>query len=307
MAFSEHRFSFAGKKIRDYEGGALLNLDHTGLRIRTDFEEPQAWFDKFNQLLAQPNVDELTTFVVGQWGDEHDRGPEAILEALVASRDKLPNLTAFFIGDITYEECEISWIHQGDLSPLLSAYPNLEFFGVRGSEGLSLGNLKHDHLRHLIIQSGGLDVRVVREVLGAELPSLEHLDLYLGTENYGANTQVEDLAPLLRGELFPKLAYLGLRNWDRADELAGVLANAPVLERIKELDLSLGTLGDDGVRALMTSPYLAGLEKLDIHHHFVGPEVLNELKTMLRKLKVKIDASEPQDPDDEWRFVEHGE
>ena len=141
MAFSEHRFSFASKKVRDYEGGALVNPDQIGLRIRTEFEEPQAWFERFNEMLAQPNVADLTTFLVGQWGDEHDRGPQAVMEALVASRDKLPNLSALFMGDITYEECEISWIHQTDLSPLFSAYPGLEYFSVRGSQNLSLGNL----------------------------------------------------------------------------------------------------------------------------------------------------------------------
>jgi hypothetical protein len=57
----------------------------------------------------------------------------------------------------------------------------------------------------------------------------------------------------------------------------------------------------------MTSPHLEKLEKLDIHHHFVNPEVLTELKSHLQKLKVKIDASDPQDPNDEWRFVAIGE
>jgi hypothetical protein len=236
-----------------------------------------------------------------------DSGSEPVVEALVAARDQLPNLNAIFLGDITYEECEVSWIHQSDLSPIFNAYTKLEIFAVRSGEDLSLGHLKSEHLKNLVIQTGGLDVSVVREVLNADLPNLEHLELYLGTDNYGANTQIDDLAPLLRGELFPKLTYLGLRNSDLSDALAGVLVNAPILERIKTLDLSLGTLSDEGAKVFSSAAKLGTLEKLDIHYHFVGEEALHELKTHLRKLKIKIDASDAQGADNEWRSPQTGE
>src|SRR5260221_14644610 len=111
-----------------------------------------------------------------------------LVETLVAACDKLPALTAIFIGDITYEDCDISWIHQSDVSPLFEAYPNLEYFWVRGGDGLSVGPVQHQHLKSLIIEAGGLNVSVPEEVLKSDLPELEHLDLWLGKDGYGATT-----------------------------------------------------------------------------------------------------------------------
>jgi hypothetical protein len=309
MSFHEHRFSFAGKKVREFTGAAFLGLEEFAIRVKLEYDEGKTWTEKFQTLLELPNAKDLTALVIGAWDDEgvFDSGSEPVVEALVAARDQLPNLNAIFLGDIIGEECEVSWIHQSDLSPIFNAYPKLEFFTVRSGEGLSLGHLQSQHLKNLVIQTGGLDVSVVREVLNADLPNLEHLELYLGTDNYGANTQIDDLAPLLRGELFPKLTYLGLRNSDLSDVLAGVLVNAPILERIKTLDLSLGTLSDEGAKIFSGAEKLGSLEKLDLHYHYVSEGALAELKAHLRKLKIKIDASDPQDPDDEWRSPQTGE
>jgi hypothetical protein len=306
MSFNEHRFSFAGKKVRDFTD-TLSDLDGVAYRVRVDYDDKISWHEKFEQLLHQPNSHELTALVVGAWGDDTEADSSAVVTAIIAAKDRLPKLTAIFLGDIISEENEVSWIHQSDLSPIFTTFPQLTHFGVRGSDGLSFGRLEHTNLLQLVVQSGGLDVAVVHDILASDLPALEHLEIYLGSENYGANTDVTDLAPLLRGDLFPKLHYLGLRDSDQIDAIAPALANAPILARLQVLDISLGTLSDEGVRALMTSPYLEKLEKLDIHHHFITPAVLAELKTLLRTLKVKIDASDAQDPDDEWRFVAIGE
>src|SRR5262249_24983775 len=190
---------------------------------------------------------QISEIAIGNWwcmGSYAFEGSDSVVEALVAARDRLPKLRAIFFGDIIRDENEISWIRQGDLSPLLAAYPLLEIFVVRGgTDELSLGSLKHDMLKSLIIQSGGLDAGVVREVAAADLPELEHLELWLGTDSYGGNATVADLAPILEGGLFPKLKYLGLRNSQIADRIARAIATASVVERIRVLDLSMGTFG----------------------------------------------------------------
>ncbi len=307
MSFSEHRFSFAGKKVLDFSD-KLFDTDKFAFRVRVEYEETPTWLEKFNALLEQENAASLEALVIGAWSDEQfEDGSEQIVEALVAAKNTLTSLKAIFLGDIVGEECEVSWIHQSDISPIFLAYPALEVFAVRGSENLQFGHVSHQHLRHLTIQTGGMDVAILRDVLASELPNLEHLDLYLGTDNYGANTAIDDFAPLLRGEVFPKLSYLGLRNSDLTDALAGVLVNAPILERLKTLDLSLGTLSDDGAKIFSSAEKLGGLEKLDIHYHYVGEEALKELKAHLRKLKVKIDAADAQDSNDDWRSPQIGE
>ncbi len=143
---------------------------------------------------------------MGAWFDMFEENGEAarVVEALVSARDRLPKLRAIFLGDITYEECEISWIQNTDVSPIFDAYPALEHFGVRGANGLRLGALRHQQLRSLIVQCGGLDAAITREVTSAELPALDHLELWLGTEDYGGTTTVEDLAPILSGGRFPR-------------------------------------------------------------------------------------------------------
>ncbi len=310
MTISEHLTQFAGKPVADWEPDSpLADPEGTLYRLSLSYEEADAgtrWIDTFARLLDDPVAGRLRGLVVGIWFNltqETDATSEPVVEALVAAREQLPNLTTLFLGDIIVEESEISWINQSDVSPLFDAYPRLEHFGVRGGDGLVLGRLRHERLRSLVVETGGLDVSVVRDICAAELPALEHLELWLGDEYYGANTTVDDLAPILSGTLFPKLRYLGLRDSEIADEIAAAVATAPVLERLRVLDLSLGTLGDEGAAALLAAPAVARLEKLDIHHHYCSDEMVAQLTA----LGIEVDVSERQTEEDydgeRYRYV----
>lgn len=312
MAFYEHLSQFAGLSVVDWDPGNSVVSPDQAPRISLSYDaaqEGELWGDLFVSLLDQPNVSALEGLVVGAWGEMFEQNGEAarVVEALVAARDRLPNLRAIFFGDVISEECEISWMQNTDMGPLLAAYPQLEQFGVRGTNGLSFGALQHPNLQNLIVQSGGLDAAIVRAVAAADLPALEHLELWLGTPGYGGDATVDDLAPILAGGRFPRLRYLGLRNSEIADEIAAAVAGAPVLEQIRVLDLSLGTLGDDGAEALLASPTVARLEKLDLHHHYCSPEVIARLAA----LPLEVDTSELQEPDrygdESHRYVAVGE
>jgi hypothetical protein len=250
----------------------------------------------FNEFLEDPRVGEVTAIVIGYWSQDMDQDPGYIVEWLCSIREKLPKLTAIFLGDITHEQSEISWITQTDLSALFIAYPALEHFRVRGSNSLRLGHVQHEQLKSLAIESGGLDRTIVQDILASHLPHLDHLELWLGAEGYGANTQVIDFEPLFNGSLFPKLRYLGLRDSEIANELVIALVRSPLIERIRVLDLSMGTLDDTGALALLTCPAVSKLEKLDIHYHFCSDEMVERLKA----LPIEVDASEQQDPNDDY-------
>ncbi|WP_412027617.1 STM4015 family protein [Deinococcus yunweiensis] len=305
MTISEHLTEFGSLQVRQWNPGDPLGDPATTIhRISVDWDDEQPWVQKFRAFLELPGVEASRGVVVGWWGTEDSEAPASdVVEALVAAHASLPDLRVLFFGDVTYEENEISWIQQADLSPLLAAYPHLTHLGVRGGNNLSLGRLSLPELRHLIVQTGGLDVSVVREVMTAELPALEHLELFLGTEGYGANSSVDDLTPVLDGTLFPKLTYLGLKNSDHQDQIAQVLADAPVLTRLEELDLSLGVLTDEGGQALLGSEAVRGLKKLHLVHHFMSEDMVARLEA----LPVQVDVSERQEDNDDWRFVALGE
>ena len=306
----ENLTEFAGKKVEDWDPEAGIgDPQKTVYRVRVSYDdEDETWTDRFQSFLDDPRASQVDALVVGMWAtDDSAATSEEVVEAIVSARDKLKNLRAIMLGDIVSEENEISWIQQSDLSPLFDAFPKLEHLTVRGGGNLSFGTPRHTALRELIVQAGGLPPSVLHEIAQADFPNLEHLELWLGEPNYGGDATVEDLAPLLKGVRFPKLKYLGLKNSMIQDEIAGVVALAPVTERLEVLDLSMGTLGDEGAQALLASPAVRKLKKLDLHHHYISVPVANRLA----ELGPEVNLDDREEPD-EWggelhRYIEIGE
>src|SRR6185369_11447365 len=259
MALYEHAQESFGLPVKEWRPGVPLDdPSGTAYRLALEYDEAEAgekWERRFSDFLSQPESSSVTSIVVGVWGDTSPLGDSSsVVKILSEAASKLPALSALFIGDILSEEFEISWIEQTDMSPLFIAYPELEHFRVRGGTKLRFGPLNHSRLRSLIVESGGLDVSVVRDITSSTLPELEHLELWLGSDAYGANAEIVDLAPILTAKVFPKLQYLGLRDSELSDAIAAAVAHSPLLERLRVLDLSLGTLSDDGAAALLASP-----------------------------------------------------
>lgn len=303
---SENVKTFTGKRVVDYdaEKGAAAG-GGTIYRFRSDWEN-DTFHDDLQHFLDSEHALEATGIVLGNWaGDDSETSSSGAIQRLVDSKARLPSLRAIYLGDIISEENEMSWITQSDVSPLLDAFPELELLRVRGGNELSIAKPKHSKLRALAIETGGLSSSIVRAVCTSDFPNLEHLELWLGTQEYGGDCSVQDLQPILSGELFPKLTYLGLRNCEFVDDIAGVVVNSPVVEKIEVLDLSLGVLTDTGAQALLSLPNEGKLKKVSIHHHFATKPIIKKLKD----LKVSIDTSNPShmEEDDEWRFVAVGE
>ncbi|WP_081239616.1 STM4015 family protein [Streptomyces viridosporus] len=261
------------------------------------------WTEVFARFCAAVDTTRVRALVVGAWEDTYDSAPSDVIEALVAARDRLPALRSLFLGDIVFEECEISWITQTDVTPLLAGFPDLEEFGVRGGQGLEFPALRHDALRGLTVETGGLPVGVVRGVGASELPALEHLDLWLGTSWYGADSEVADLEPILSGARLPRLRHLALRNSEIQDEVAAAVASAPVVARLDVLDLSMGTLSDDGAAALLGGQPLTHLKKLDLHHNYLSEALRQRLRETLEPAGVEVDLGQD---DADWDEEEDG-
>jgi len=298
MPIGENITEFAGLPVVSYDPETGLSApDRQAYRISVDWEaheEGKDFSDLLGPLLEEAAVGELTALIIGDWGGTgqgNDAAP--VVEALVASSERLAGLRSLFLGEMTYEESEISWINQTDVGPLFAAFPQLQELWIRGGNGLSLGRPRHDRLRKLVIQTGGLPGSVVRELGAAHLPDLEHLELWLGDGGYGRTVTAEDLEPILTKGLFPKLKYLGLRNDDTADATAQLVANASIVGQLEVLDLSLGTLSDEGALALVKCPLLRSVRRLEISHHYVSEAVVEQLK----QCGPEIDASDRQEPD----------
>ncbi|WP_327115863.1 hypothetical protein OHB12_02845 [Nocardia sp. NBC_01730] len=93
-------------------------------------------------------------------------------------------------------------------------------FGMRGGDGLTFTAVRHERLRKLAVQSDGLLADAVRGFAASDLPALTHLDLWLGTSDYGGDSSVADLASILAGDHLPSVKYLALRNSEIQDEIA---------------------------------------------------------------------------------------
>lgn len=274
--------------------------------VDDDADDAEQYRQVIERLAADPQAAALRALVIGEWVEPFEMDADPILEALVANAALFPALEALFVGDLTYEQCEMSWLQTvDDYGPLLRAFPRLARLGFRG-DGPGLGNgIQHEGLRALTVQSGGLPARLVGQVCAAQLPNLEELELWIGTGNYGCTTSVETLTPLLSGKLFPRLRRLGLKNAHNADDLARAVASAPLLERLESLDLSLGTLGDAGAEALLASPGVAKLQRLDVSRHYCSPEVIERLQALEG---VEVTAADGQGPAGaEDRYVMVGE
>ncbi|VEI70002.1 Uncharacterised protein [Serratia fonticola] len=145
---------------------------------------------------------------------------------------------------------------------------------------------------------------MVRQIATAKLPTLQHLELYLGTDDYGASYQQDDLQPIYQGDNLPALRYLGLRNAYDQDQIAIAVANAAIISRLDVLDLSLGTLSNEGGEALCQAvDALRHLQKIDLHHHYMD----NVMVAKIAALGLKADVSGQEDNDGDWRYVAIGE
>jgi hypothetical protein len=312
VTVNEHSDVFAGLPVVQFDPGALAPGapaaagGRCAWRVSSEYDgEP---FDElFARFLDTVDTAAVTHLVFGYWGATYETNKADPVAVLVDAAPRLPNLRAFFLGDIIAEEAEISWIEHGDITPLLRAYPGLERLDVRGSQGLHMTPLSSTALTVLRFESGGLPDTVVRAVGASDLPNLQTLELWLGTREYFGDATVADLAPILGGERLPALTRLGLMNSEIQDDICAAVATAPVVARLSELDLSMGVLTDDGAEALLAGQPLTHLVELDLSHHYCTEPMIARLREALAPVERLLMEAAPRWGDNEDRYVEVAE
>ncbi len=240
-------------------------------------------------ILADPDFPALTELVIGDWGNSWEDGCQKILDGIVEQAERFSHIESLFIGDMDYEECEVSWIIQGDYSRLWAAMPQLKELTIKGSTDLELGEICHEGLESLTIICGGLSRSVLNSIQDAKLPGLKKLLLYIGVEAYGFDGDENTVKELLEKADFPKLTYLGIEDSEIQDELAQVVLESKFMGQIETLDLANGTLTDKGGELLLKElPKWPNVKKLDVHYHYMSDEMAGKLEA----LPLEVDASE---------------
>ena len=200
--------TFANRKVIEFD--TKIGITDTA-GIAYALRVNRKWVDmsipeKIQILVQHPLASQLEALVIGFWYSDapsYYNGLPNVVDALIDTHEFLTSIKALFIGDIEDPECMISSIVQSNLSLILVAYPNLEVLKVRGDggkiiiysgrEGLIFEPQRHDKLKALIIESGGLRREAVNQICKLELPALEYLELWLGRDEYGGTSSIDDI------------------------------------------------------------------------------------------------------------------
>jgi hypothetical protein len=301
MTVNDYAERYRDQTIAEFRMGAQAAGGDVAYRLTQDYDSEESQTELLDSLLSQIDPGTVRNLIIGAWSEAHDESPKGYLDRLIERRDELGALRGLFIGDMTYEDCEISWIIQCGYNALLDAFPMLQSLRIRGSTQLELKPFTHEFLEELVIECGGLPSAIVDAIAGSTLPALQRLELWLGDDNYGFDGDLKTYVKLLESIKPERLKYLGLRNAQITDDLAVHLAAQSWIGTLETLDLSMGTIGDIGAQALFESPHIKGLGTLDLSHHYISDAWQTKLKTL--PCKVVLDEPKDAEEDDGDRYV----
>jgi len=274
-----HATTFAGRKIARPEDLALITAHDAVLLGTIEYEAPDdAVQQMIAALAARPDAAAVEAIVIGAWTESFDSSCDPIVAALAAAAPTFSNLKAIFVGDMMSEECEISWIQQSDMSPLLTAYPELQVLKARGGQGLAFSQLTQPHnaLQSLTVEAGGISGATIDQIAALDLPNLHTLELWLGTDEYGGNATLDQIQALCNS-LPATVRTLGLANSDKAVALLNAVSGWPILAQLERLDMSKGVLVDEHVRGVTPDWAFDHLTELDLSENHLTDDFANQL------------------------------
>ena len=274
-------------------------------RIRTDWDM-DADPDEILEALGQRHGSTLVSLTLGLWNPEENdySGLDRQIDA-----EAFPALRELFVGDFEFpDETEISWTVVGAIDGYLQGLPELRWLRVRGG-AIELKSASHAELRTLILETGGLPRETARAIATGDLPRLEELVVWFGDASYGADTELKDIEPLFANGSYAALRRLTLGNSELSDAMAARIVQSPLAGQLEELSFEMGTLSDEGARALAEGVSAFGnLKKLRTGQNFVESEGRSLLEAAFGD-RLVFGA---QDQPDEWdgevhRYVSVGE
>lgn len=249
--------------------------------VRQIFQSPAAAF-----------VRELKLGVI-RWMENGEDVPKVLAE--VAKLGAASNIRVLRLGDVHDIDCDLAHHPLGKLDAIGKSFPNLEVLSIHG-HNFKLGSLELPKLRELVIETCGFSKKNGASITGRKWPKLETLTIWFGSEDYGSQCKVKDLTPILDGSAIPKVTKLGLMNAEFTDALCKELVSAKVVKQLKVLDLSMGTMSDEGASALAANAKVfKHLERLDVSDNFLSKKAIADLK----KIGCPVVAKEQKDADED--------
>ncbi len=245
--------------------------------------------DILDAVLSHPSGRFVVEFAFQSNGDPNENNLQDLIDLLGKKAPATTRKITF--GDNTDQ---ISWHHTGNLKKLWKGVPQLQVLEVE-TGGFDVGKMVAPALERAVFITGGLTSKCAKSIANAEMPCIQHLEIYYGDEEYGCDCSVKDVRPLLRRTDLEHLEHLGLKNAQFANEIAAALPGASVLKTLKTLDLSLGTMTDEGAQGLVAAKdSLKHLESLDLTSNFLTADGIKAVKGLCRK----VIADDQQDADD---------
>jgi len=299
-----HKKTYDGKKS---EAFSWKNGFIHAARLSHDSYADEAFHGKLvdilEQLIAHPSGRFLVELTLVFNGDPNENDLQDLID-LLATRAP-PTLRKLHLGDFEYfgEDTEMSWYHVGNLGRLWRGVPGLTHLVVQGGE-FQLGTIDAPNLKSAAFRTGGLSQDSARAIASAKWPQLEDLEIWYGDDNYGGDATVEDVRPLLARTDLSALRRLGLMNAQFTDDLCAILPTAPLARQLRELDLSLGCMTDEGAEELAEAEGVLHLDKLDVSENYLSDAGVRRLRGVAKTVNSK---DQRDDDDPEYRHPAVGE
>jgi uncharacterized protein (TIGR02996 family) len=265
-------------------------------RVRLSHDEYQdngGWdgdtAEVLDMVLSHPSGRFVVELAFQSNGDPNESDLQSLIDVLAKKAPATTRKITF--GD---NVDQISWHHTGDLGKLWKQVPGLRVLEMETGE-FEVGKMVAPGLERAIFITGGLSKTAGKGIATAVMPKIKHLEIYYGTDNYGGTCSIKEVKPLLDRTDLPKLEYLGLKNSEFSDDIAKAIPSAKILKGLKTLDLSLGTMSDEGALALAAHPdAFKHLEVLDLTRNYLSKKGIAAVKSLCKKV-ITADQEEADD------------
>lgn len=276
-----------------------VRLSHDSYSVE-DFEGDLA--EILTQVFEHPSGRFVVELAFHSNGDPNEDDLQSLID--VIGKKAPPTIRKITFGD---NIDQISWHHTGNLAKMWKGVPNLQVLDIETGE-FEVGKMVAPNLEKARFITGGLSKSCGKNIATAEMPKIRHLEIYYGDDDYGGDCSIKEVKPLLERTDLKNLEYLGLKNSMFANEIAKHVGGSKIVKGLKTLDLSLGTMTDEGAKYLAESKdQLKHLEVLDLTRNYLTKEGIKLVSGICPKVITKEQEQADEDGEDTYYYVAVGE